>query len=291
MNIIGPITDFAAQVGSDNVLNSDKFLDLAQVIGLPYVKRDFLFRSGIWRGSKQTPVFRNSLDTELLLIGHSDKATSALHQKLIRQFGVKQVLGTNLQEVEGFSTALPLGLTNNTNESELHRIFGNLSHFTNAWDSPGQLVSRGLSVLVGFTENTNPIRKKLLKILLNEKVPFSVTYHDVTFSDHGRIDFLSKSRSHDMVLCPEGNGFDTHRFWETLYMGGVPVVVKNPYLNPLYRLYPCVVLNSWNDLSDNDLIGNSLINAREKVWDPLALTFDFWKMKIEAKRLETSEMA
>ena len=247
MNIKGPITNFGAQVGLDNVLNSDKFLELSHSMELLYVKRDFLFRRGCWRGIKQKPVFQNSGDTKLLLLGHSDRATSALHQRLMRQFGVKYVMGTNLQEVEGFSTALPLGLTNNTNESQLHRVFGDLNHFTKAWDSPGKLVSQDISVLVGFTANTNPIRKKLLKMLLNKKVPFSVSYHDMTFSDYGRTSFLSKSRSHDMVLCPEGNGFDTHRFWETLSRGSIPVVKSSEWSKLIAELgIPVLQLKQWD---------------------------------------------
>ena len=28
----------------------------------------------------------------------------------------------------------------------------------------------------------------------------------------------------NFVLCPEGNGIDTHRVWEALYSGSIPIV-------------------------------------------------------------------
>jgi len=32
-------------------------------------------------------------------------------------------------------------------------------------------------------------------------------------------------------LCARGNGLDTHRFWESLYLGVIPVIINNEYTN------------------------------------------------------------
>lgn len=37
-------------------------------------------------------------------------------------------------------------------------------------------------------------------------------------------DYASISSRYRFVVCPRGNGIDTHRFWETLYRGSVPIV-------------------------------------------------------------------
>lgn len=44
--------------------------------------------------------------------------------------------------------------------------------------------------------------------------------------DQGRTDeeFLEDVGSHDFVLCPQGNGVDTYRLWQTLYLGAIPIV-------------------------------------------------------------------
>lgn len=286
MIIAGPITSIDSQVGLGNTINSDKFLEFSRSMEIPYLKRDFLFRSGAWRGIHQKSLYQLPKESAFLLIGHSDQATTAFDQRIARMFGKRYMMGSNLLEVEGFSAVLPLGLTNPTNESDLHQIFGEVNHFERAWDSPAESKCLNLTALVGFSERTNPVRKKLLRLLLDEKISFSVTYHEMAFSNNARIDFLAKSRSHDMVLCPEGNGFDTHRFWETLYMGGVPVVKQNPYLNPLFELYPCIVLETWVDLLDMSLIERLLQNARAKLWDSSTLKFEFWKSRIGAKYIE-----
>jgi hypothetical protein len=48
------------------------------------------------------------------------------------------------------------------------------------------------------------------------------------------------------VLCPEGTGMDTHRLYEALLCGAIPVVVRNP-LTPLYQTLPVCILNQWTD--------------------------------------------
>ena len=41
---------------------------------------------------------------------------------------------------------------------------------------------------------------------------------------------LQAMASHRFVLCPAGNGVDTHRLWEALYLGAIPIVEKHPAL-------------------------------------------------------------
>jgi hypothetical protein len=110
----------------------------------------------------------------------------------------------------------------------------------------------------------------------------------MSFTEEARIIFLAQTRFLDMVICPEGNRFDTHRFWETLYMSGVPVVVANPYLGSLFQGFPCFVLNSWFNLFYSDLIFHLWQMAESKSWDTEAPSFDFWKGQIVNKQFELS---
>jgi hypothetical protein len=56
-------------------------------------------------------------------------------------------------------------------------------------------------------------------------------------------------------ICPEGNGIDTHRFWESLILGTVPIVLRNPLTERLSKEFPCVVIDKWEDLP-NDFQNN-----------------------------------
>jgi hypothetical protein len=74
------------------------------------------------------------------------------------------------------------------------------------------------------------------------------------------IPFLEKRPPHQYLyelatsytcVCPEGNGIDTHRFWEALFLGTVPIVLRNPLTERLSKDFPCLVLDRWEDLSIN----------------------------------------
>ncbi len=44
-------------------------------------------------------------------------------------------------------------------------------------------------------------------------------------------DYLKELSEHRFSLCVRGNGIDTHRFWESLYLGVIPVVIVNKITN------------------------------------------------------------
>lgn len=58
---------------------------------------------------------------------------------------------------------------------------------------------------------------------------------------------------HKMVISLTGHGLDTHRTWEILTLGRVPVV-ESSLLDPLYEGLPVLILNSWSDLARPDEI-------------------------------------
>lgn len=49
------------------------------------------------------------------------------------------------------------------------------------------------------------------------------------------------------VACPRGNGTDTHRFWETLYRGSIPVVKQSRWSDSISGLgLPIIQLTNWD---------------------------------------------
>ena len=58
---------------------------------------------------------------------------------------------------------------------------------------------------------------------------------------------------HHFNLWPSGNGLDTHRFWETLLLGVVPVVVLNNHTENFKKLgIPALYLENWKELNSLD---------------------------------------
>lgn len=67
------------------------------------------------------------------------------------------------------------------------------------------------------------------------------------------LDHLSK---HKYAICPPGNGIDSHRIWECLYLGVIPIVKRSTFTELLSESYPCVILNSWQEFDQNSLSSN-----------------------------------
>lgn len=53
-------------------------------------------------------------------------------------------------------------------------------------------------------------------------------------------------------LCPEGNGLDTHRFYEALWLNTIPIVKRNS-LSKMYSNFPCVIVDNWQDINESML--------------------------------------
>ena len=56
---------------------------------------------------------------------------------------------------------------------------------------------------------------------------------------------LSKYR---FVLCPWGNGYDSHRIWETLYSGSIPVIRNHTTFRYMKHL-PVIVLDDFENIT------------------------------------------
>ena len=54
------------------------------------------------------------------------------------------------------------------------------------------------------------------------------------------------------VIAPRGNGWDTHRLWEALYLGCVPIV-ESSGLDELDSHLPILIVKSWSSLNEKTL--------------------------------------
>jgi hypothetical protein len=68
------------------------------------------------------------------------------------------------------------------------------------------------------------------------------------------------------AICPEGNGFDTHRLWECFYFKVIPIVLYNEFIRLVkkkYNYFPMIILNDWTDLIGMELKYNSYDNSQK----------------------------
>jgi hypothetical protein len=88
---------------------------------------------------------------------------------------------------------------------------------------------------------------------------------------------LQRLREYKFAICPEGNGVDSHRIWESIYLKVVPIVVDSEFTQILVKNnIPMVVLNSWDDFDE----GLALLDYSIYSFDNLPIYMDYFIKKI-----------
>lgn len=271
-----------AEVHSDgDYIFHERFLEASRPSQFEYRKRDFLYKGGEWRGVSQSRVVRDRHESRVLALGHSDYSFSGFDAlRTLSRPGFKSIFAVNLTipfrkwlRIQ----PLPLGLSNPTNESQLHGIYGDINQLKAAWSkSFGQIASYRLYLNLNLKTNLAK-RGKLFALARAAAGGAVIGTYSPTFE--GRSQYLDEVASMGLVICPEGNGLDTHRFWETLYLGGIPVVEQNSYGARLssYLGLPSIVIDSWNCLGSPSKVQVELENVLSAKWNSKALRFSEWR--------------
>ena len=65
-----------------------------------------------------------------------------------------------------------------------------------------------------------------------------------------RLDYYATLKRTKFVVCPPGRATDTHRVYETLFFGGIPII-KTSSLDPMYKkLGGCWIVNDWTEVTE-----------------------------------------
>jgi hypothetical protein len=137
---------------------------------------------------------------------------------------------------------LPLGITNPE-----FAVYGNQYQMKEVHD---RSVERSRWVYMNFNVATFPSEQTHVLQLFKER-PY-VTYESHEPSLSGRERYLLNLKSHKFTLCPRGNGIDTHRIWESLYMGCIPIVKRNMVHKDWLDL-PILWIDDWSEITQESL--------------------------------------
>ena len=91
-------------------------------------------------------------------------------------------------------------------------------------------------------------------------------------------EYINDIYSHMFVACPEGNGIDTHRLWECLYLGTIPILKRN-INNQFYTDLPICFIDSWEEVT-KDFLEKEYKRIKSETWNMEKLNFAYWKNKI-----------
>ena len=86
--------------------------------------------------------------------------------------------------------------------------------------------------------------------------------------------YLTEMKKHKFVLCPSGNGIESARNWETLYMKRVPVFKRHPYLEEMFKEFPVLFVDDFEEVTEELLLKNSDLYDEAQNINPDLLDID-----------------
>lgn len=234
---------------------------------------DLLFCESEKASGQLLEEFRRLGEPVVLLLGNSDKnhgqnlgsVRDSLHPESI-------VFAQNLvQRVDGVEV-LPIGL-----ENAWRNKHGVVRNFKKMRDRSVKKVPR---VMWGFNVGTN---RELRQVASQELLKAPVADHFGQMSPKLHRETLAR---YAFVASPPGNGLDTHRTWEAMYLRCVPVVLRSAMAMEYEKIgLPVWVIDSYEELTKLTEVDLALSYAAFKPrFDSPALWSEYWMSRIDLVR-------
>jgi len=214
-------------------------------------------------------------DHDFILVSHNSdgkvtktpKETDADFNK--KPKNLKKWFAQNVCVEDEIMVSLPIGLEN----SEWFPNINKIGQMINKLNSEKYFKN---TLYVNHNINTN-IKERELPYKL-----FSNKDYVTCVSGHNGLDYenyIDNIYNHKFVLCPEGNGTDTHRTWECLYMDTIPIEKRN-INNSFYDDLPICFVDKWDDITEEFL--NEEYNRITKIKYNLSkIDFNYWVDEIK----------
>ena len=128
-------------------------------------------------------------------------------------------------------------------------------------------------ILIPPMANTNSIR---LNVLAWAKKNSEICEYRNEYLDIN--EYIELVNEYLFVFCAEGNGYDTHRLWETLYLNSFPIVLNTRWSKSLKDFnLPILFVDSLEELTKEKLDEHRRINVGFSAINHEILWIKYWK--------------
>jgi hypothetical protein len=178
-----------------------------------------------------------------LILHNSDQSFDNEHLVLLDILNCKKIYTQNMNVVHPNVIPLPIGIANSIWK------WGNLDSLVSVLKT--DLENKTKNIFVNFTADggERDIHRTPCKIAMDK---YNISFQENTSFDK----YLSNLSNFKYSVCPAGNGLDTYRMWESLYLKVIPICVKNPLVDFYSKIFPIVVLDSWDDFDETNMNAN-----------------------------------
>ena len=208
----------------------------------------------------------------VLVTGQGDFPCNSWKQQYMPA-NVVHWFSTNVVDSNSRVEALPLGL-GSTNSSTTLRAQMILDRRESA-------APRKKWLYVNFRPETNCAVRGPIHDFFQARCEDWITF-EAASARGGNERFLDQILTHRFVLCPPGNGVDTHRMWEVMLAGAIPVVLRSQAMAP-FRELPILFVDDYRKVT-KELLEDSMNKIRVPDDPPELMFADYWGKKIHAAK-------
>jgi hypothetical protein len=257
---------------ANDIICGDMFLALHSET-ISYIKTDVFERNSpiLWRGNVNIIV-----PARVWISGHSDyDIDEAKYTRYSPYCSIWYT--TNKTHRAPNLIGIPIGITNDCPDSPVHPILGNKIQMLEVMEMPKR---NDTLVYMNISVHTHKERDFVYNLFKDK--PWVKTENCV-YETNARRRFLENIRNSRFVMCPRGNGVDTHRLWETLYLGSIPIVIRHMTFDEFHDL-PILWIDDWNEINEDFLL-REYDRIANQLWNLEKLKFGYWKRRISEQMM------
>ena len=129
-----------------------------------------------------------------------------------------------------------------------------------------QLGAHSETVMCSIGTSPSNDRRTQIRIRVLNTLSGNSIYNYCVKSD----EYFTKLPNYKFVVSPEGNGIDTHRTYEALIAGCIPIVQRNPLVEEKYRGCPILFTDDYSEITEEYL--------RARYAEMIDATYDFSRL-------------
>jgi hypothetical protein len=254
-----------------NFLQINKFSELHDGNNIIFCKTDFILEE--FKRIKDIP------HDIILITGNSDYPIDESIFSL-RPNNIKKWYAQNALVNDDILIPIPIGLEN---KLESVRIGHGIGYYDRVSEKESLLSRNNITIPTkkyysNFNINTNYLYRSNIKSICENS-----QHIDWEESNLSLTEFFDKILEYEAVICPIGNGVDTHRLWEVLYSNRIPITIRvdDFKLYDLYEKLPIILLDYENQLYDEKLLDEKLKEIKNKQYDMSLLYYSYWENLIK----------
>ena len=201
------------------------------------------------------------LSNKFILVTHnSDWEINSSVERYLNEGKIKRWYSQNVDFEHPKLISVPIGIANSQWE---HGNLQLLSRIKNENHQKTNLVYKNFDVRTSIARRLGVLEK-------TQNIPL--------IRNRTQTEYWTDIASSKFNICPMGNGIDTHRMWESIYLDSIPIV-QDCINNRQYQELPILIVSDWSSITP-EFLEKKYEEINSKEYNYSKATLKYWKEEI-----------